>query len=61
MASGFQAVEQVYGMETALAMDREVWEKFAALRPADKERLALPKNGGLDALETAFKTGSYST
>jgi len=52
----FQVVEQVYGMDAALAMDREVWEKFAVIEALRiKERLALPKNGGLDAVETAFK------
>ena len=40
----FQAVEQVYGMDAALAMDREVLEKFAVIEALRiKERLALPK------------------
>jgi hypothetical protein len=52
----FQAVEQTYGMDAALAMDREVWEQFAVIEARRiKERLALPENGGLDALEVAFK------
>ena len=51
----FQAVEQVYGMDAALALDREVWEQFAVIEAQRiKERLALPENGGLDALEIAF-------
>lgn len=51
----FQAVEQAYGMDVALAMDREVWEQFAVIEALRiKEWLALPEKGGLDALEIAF-------
>jgi hypothetical protein len=51
----FQAVEQAYGMDAALAIDREVWEQFAIIEARRiKERLALPEKGGLDALEIAF-------
>ena len=51
----FQAVEQVCGMDTALALDRVVWEQFAVIEARRiKERLALPEKGGLDALEIAF-------
>ena len=52
----FQAVEQAYGMDAALALDRGVWEQFAVIEARRiKERLALPKKGGLNALEIAFK------
>ena len=52
----FQAVEQVYGMDAALALDRRVWEQFAVMEARRiKERLVLPDNGGLDVLEIAFK------
>ncbi|MCK9592159.1 MAG: DUF6125 family protein [Methanoregula sp.] len=52
----FQAVEQNYGMDAAIALDREVWEQFAVIEAGRiKERLAQPENGGLDALEIAFK------
>ena len=52
----FQAVEQAYGMDAALALDRRVWEQFAVIEARRiKERLALPKRGGLNALEIAFK------
>jgi len=27
----FQAVEKAFGMDTALGMDRDVWEQFAVL------------------------------
>ena len=51
----FQAVEQAYGMDAALAMDRKVWEQFAVIEAQRiKERLALPEKGGLDALEIAL-------
>ena len=51
----FQAVEQAYGMDDALAMDRMVWEQFAVIEAQRiKERLALPEKGGLDALEIAL-------
>jgi len=43
-------------MDTALALDRVVWEQFAVIEARRiKERLALPEKGGLDALEIAFK------
>ena len=52
----FQAVEEVYGMDAALAMDRMVWEQFAVIEARRiKERLVLPDKGGMDALEIAFK------
>ena len=52
----FQAVEQAYGMDAALALDRQVWEQFTVIEARRiMERLALPENGGLDALEIAFK------
>ena len=53
----FQAVEQAYGMDAALAIDRQVWEQFAVIEARRiKERLSLPENGGLDALEIAFNS-----
>jgi hypothetical protein len=52
----FQAVELAYGMDAALALDREVWKQFAVIEALRiKERLAIPERGGLDALEIAFK------
>jgi hypothetical protein len=52
----FQAVEQAYGMDAALALDRGVWEQFAVIEARRiKERLDLPDKGGLNALEIAFK------
>ncbi len=52
----FQAVEHVYGMDAALAIDRQVWSQFAVIEARRiKERLSLPERGGLEALEIAFK------
>ncbi|HET6580702.1 MAG TPA: DUF6125 family protein [Methanoregula sp.] len=52
----FQAVEQAYGMDAALAMDRQVWSQFAVIEARRiKERLSLPERGGLKALEIAIK------
>jgi hypothetical protein len=52
----FQVVEQAYGMDAALMMDREVWRQFAGIEALRiKKRLSLPERGGLDALEAAFK------
>ena len=42
-------------MDAALAIDREVWEQFSVIEAQRiKERLSLPEEGGLDALEIAF-------
>jgi hypothetical protein len=52
----FQAVEEAFGMDAAIALDRRIWEQFAVIEARRiKERLALPEKGGLDALEIAFK------
>jgi len=51
----FLAVEKKYGMEAAIACDTGVLEQFPAMEARRiKERLSLPENGGLDALETAL-------
>jgi len=51
----FQEVERAFGMEAALILDADVWKQFAVIEARRiKERLALPDEGGLDALETAF-------
>ena len=51
----FQAVEQEYGMEAAVVLDQKVWKHYAVIEARRiKERLGLPEQGGLDALEIAF-------
>ena len=57
----FLAVETMFGMEAAIACDKEVWKSFPAIEAGRlKERLALPDNGGLDALEEALSHRLFS-
>ena len=57
----FQAVEQEYGMDAAVAMDRKIWKQYAGIEARRiKERLGLPERGGLDALEIAFKNRLFT-
>jgi hypothetical protein len=57
----FQAVEHAYGMDVAIAMDCAVWEQFAAIEARRiKKRLGLPEQGGLEALELAFRSRLFS-
>jgi len=57
----FQAVEQAYGMDAAIAMDCDVWKEFAAIEARRiRKRLNLPEQGGLDALEIAFKNRLFT-
>jgi hypothetical protein len=57
----FQAVEETYGMDAALAADRRVWERFSVIEAQRiMERLKLPENGGLDTLEPALKHRMYA-
>jgi len=57
----FQAVEQHYGMEAAVLLDQNVWKQYAAIEARRiKERLKLPEQGGLDALEIAFNNRLFA-
>jgi len=57
----FQAVEQASGMDAAVAMDCAVWNQFAVIEARRiRERLRLPEQGGLDALEIAFKNRLFT-
>jgi hypothetical protein len=57
----FQAVEQNYGMEAAVLLDQTVWKQYAVIEARRiKERLDLPEQGGLDALEVAFTNRLFS-
>jgi hypothetical protein len=57
----FLAVEAMFGMEAAIAGDKEVWKRFPAIEAGRiKELLALPDNGGLDALEQALSHRLFS-
>ena len=42
----FQAVEQEYGMEAAVFLDKKVWKQYAVIEARRiKERLNLPEQG----------------
>ena len=57
----FQAVEQEYGMEAAVLLDKKVWKQYAVTEARRiKERLNLPERGGLDALAIAFANRLFS-
>jgi hypothetical protein len=57
----FQAVEQEYGMEAAVLLDQKVWKHYAVIEARRiKERLMLPDEGGLEALEIAFKNRLFT-
>ncbi|WAC05430.1 MAG: DUF6125 family protein [Methanoregula sp.] len=51
----FLAVEDAYGMDAAIALDKNVWEQFSKIEAERiKKRLSLPEFGGIDALERAL-------
>jgi hypothetical protein len=57
----FQAVEQEYGIEAAVALDQNVWKQYAVIEARRiKERLHFREQGGLDALEVAFNNRLFS-
>lgn len=57
----FQAVEKEYGMEAALKMDADAWEKFSAIEARRiKEMLEIPENGGIQALKKALLFRLYA-
>lgn len=57
----FLAVEDEFGLEKAMEMDRRIWATFSRIE-ADriKKRLSLPESGGLDALDTALRHRLHS-
>jgi hypothetical protein len=57
----FLAVEAMFGMDAAIACDKEVWARFSSIEAKRiKKRLELPDNGGLDALEKALSHRLFS-
>jgi hypothetical protein len=57
----FQAVEQHYGMDAAVALDQNVWKQYAVIEARRiKERLNLPERGGLEALAIAFNNRLFT-
>lgn len=57
----FQAVEKEYGMEAAIKMDINAWDKFSKIEAERiKKFLKLPQNGGITALKRALWLRLYS-
>jgi len=57
----FLAVEEKYGLETAIALDAKAWEKFSVVE-AERimKRLDLKPNGGIPALIKALNFRLYA-
>ena len=57
----FQAVERAFGMETAIELDRQAWEKFTVLEAKRiMALLQMQPGGGLPALKKALGFRLYS-
>ena len=57
----FQAVEGQYGMDAAIQLDAEAWERFTRIEARRiKERLGLPEQAGLEGLEEALGYRLYA-
>jgi hypothetical protein len=57
----FQAVEQRYGIETAIEIDRAAWEKFTVVEAKRiMARLGLAPGGGIPALVECLKHRLYA-
>jgi hypothetical protein len=54
----FQAVEAHEGMETAIQLDAEAWERFTTIEARRiMKRHGIQEGGGLDALQEALQCG----
>jgi len=57
----FRAVEEKFGMETALELDKRAWEKFTVIEAKRiMKRLDLSPEGGIPALIQALKFRLYA-
>lgn len=57
----FRAVEERFGMETALELDKIAWEKFTVIEAKRiMKRLDIPAGGGIPALIQALKFRLYA-
>jgi len=57
----FLAIEERYGLDTAIECDAAVWEQFSRIEAERiKSRLGLPENGGLESLEKALHHRLFS-
>jgi hypothetical protein len=57
----FQAVERAHGLEHAMDLDAQAWQRFSPIEARRiKAFLGLPERGGLEALETALEYRLYA-
>ena len=57
----FQAVERAHGIDEAIALDAEAWERFSPIEAKRiKALLNLPERGGLEALQRALDYRLYA-
>jgi hypothetical protein len=57
----FRAVEERFGMEAALELDKEAWDKFTVIEAKRiMKRLNLPPRGGIPVLIQALKFRLYA-
>jgi hypothetical protein len=57
----FRAVEDRFGLEAAMELDKKAWEKFTVLEAKRiMKRLALTEGGGIPALVQALKLRLYA-
>ena len=57
----FRAVEEKFGMEAAMELDKKTWEKFTVIEAKRiMKRLNMPTGGGIQALIQALKFRLYA-
>lgn len=57
----FQAVERQFGMEKAIELDREAWERFTVIEAKRiMARHGIPENSGLEGLKKALRYRLYA-
>ena len=57
----FQAVEKQFGIDKAIELDREAWEKFTVIEAKRiMARHQIPENGGLEGLKKALEFRLYA-
>ncbi len=57
----FLAAEEKYDLETAIELDKGSWERFAAIEASRiMTTFQIPENGGLKALQEAFRYRLYA-
>jgi hypothetical protein len=57
----FRAVEDKFGLDTALELDKKAWEKFTVIEAKRiMKRLGLQPDGGIPALKQALKFRLYA-